>query len=556
MPEHDDESDSACSVQSQDETGSTGDRHIGRVRAAMRGVSAVEWGCLAIGALLTFHYAWVLDDAYVYFRYVDNWILLDRGIVYNEGERVEGYSSPLWLLVLAGSRVLQLPWWATLRMIAVLSFGVFWALTVATNRRMSPPGSPKFGFPTVFLCMNYAVQSYFSSGVEAPLVQLMAPIYALFVLSPGSAALQTAVAIAPLVRHELAVPLAIAMVWVAVRERRIPWRIALVAAVTSGTWLVFRIGYYADWAPNTYYLKTSSDIAQGLRYVHDTMAPYHLYEVLIIAGVAAIWLLWTRRAPVLFGLERLVMVTMALSVAVFVVQIGGDPRHFRYLAFPFCLIVLASSGLVESLLASRPWRMTGSATAVGAGALALLVATLHPRQCLSHPIRLRSVEVRQVDKIADAAHHRTHPHLPELSPWSVRGPIDVWPVRELRDELAAPLVEYVCWIAYRNPDRVVLHGLGLTEPILAHVRMRADRPGHKWGLMPLARDLAAVREWAGDRVGRGMYERAVAAGVAAEWITSNIDAIVMIERKIYNHSELGENLRLAFTRVPEIVPNP
>jgi len=38
------------------------------------------------------------------------------------------------------------------------------------------------------------------------------------------------------------------------------------------------------------------------------------------------------------------MVLFALPVAAYVVRIGGDPRHFRYLAFPFDLVVLAGAG--------------------------------------------------------------------------------------------------------------------------------------------------------------------------------------------------------------------
>ena len=73
--------------------------------------SPIEWLCLAAGLALTLHYAWVLDDAYVYFRYVDNLLFLDRGLVYNPGEYVEGYSSPLWLLLLAALRATELNFW-------------------------------------------------------------------------------------------------------------------------------------------------------------------------------------------------------------------------------------------------------------------------------------------------------------------------------------------------------------------------------------------------------------------------------------------------------------
>ena len=43
---------------------------------------------------------WVSDDVYITFRYVDNFIQ-GNGIVYNEGERVEGYTHFMWFVLLA-----------------------------------------------------------------------------------------------------------------------------------------------------------------------------------------------------------------------------------------------------------------------------------------------------------------------------------------------------------------------------------------------------------------------------------------------------------------------
>lgn len=53
----------------------------------------IEWLCLAGGLFLTIQYAWLLDDAFVYFRYVDKFLFRGFGLVYNNGEYVEGYSA-------------------------------------------------------------------------------------------------------------------------------------------------------------------------------------------------------------------------------------------------------------------------------------------------------------------------------------------------------------------------------------------------------------------------------------------------------------------------------
>ena len=41
--------------------------------------------------------AWVSDDAFISFRYAENWIA-GHGLVFNVGERVEGYTNLLWTL--------------------------------------------------------------------------------------------------------------------------------------------------------------------------------------------------------------------------------------------------------------------------------------------------------------------------------------------------------------------------------------------------------------------------------------------------------------------------
>jgi hypothetical protein len=51
-------------------------------------------------AAVALRQAWVCDDALITFRYVENWVA-GRGLVFNPGERVEGFSNPLFVLLLA-----------------------------------------------------------------------------------------------------------------------------------------------------------------------------------------------------------------------------------------------------------------------------------------------------------------------------------------------------------------------------------------------------------------------------------------------------------------------
>jgi len=43
---------------------------------------------------------WMVDDAFISFRYAEN-LASGKGLVYNEGERVEGYTNFLWVILLS-----------------------------------------------------------------------------------------------------------------------------------------------------------------------------------------------------------------------------------------------------------------------------------------------------------------------------------------------------------------------------------------------------------------------------------------------------------------------
>ena len=58
--------------------------------------------CIVIFVKLTFNYQFIQDDAYTTFRYVKNF-LGGKGLVFNTGEYVEGYTNFLWVIILSVS---------------------------------------------------------------------------------------------------------------------------------------------------------------------------------------------------------------------------------------------------------------------------------------------------------------------------------------------------------------------------------------------------------------------------------------------------------------------
>jgi hypothetical protein len=521
--------------------------------------SLTEIVCLVVGVTLLWSYAWIMDDAYVYFRYVDNLVIHDAGLVWNPGEFVEGFSSPAWALALAALRSLKLNYWTIVRGAGVLSYIAFWWLAVLINRKLAAPqtsGWSSLNLPLIYLTFTYGAMCCFTSGLETPLVLVLAAAYACLFLWPESTTYQVLVGLSPLVRHELVIPLAIALAFAAYRTRRPP--VAALASFVLGTggYLAFRIWYYADLFPNTFHLKDELWLAQGARYVYDTLIAYPTVPYLIGAAVLYRVLRGRFDARALGFAPRLAMVAAALPVALYVIKVGGDPRHFKALAFPFSLAVLATGGLLET--AGSAWAARAR-TALIAVALALAVAAGvgYPRQLRDHPLlNLRNAKHRQFLRINDAAAHRSRDA--GTTPWD-RGStatlaFEAADRRGQSSGVSSVLSEDWCRTAYVRASASVVHSLGLTEPFLARVRVRSDRAGHKFGLRPLADELARVRQVHGFRA--GAFDAAIERGLAPGWMRNGIASLRLIEAKVYNGHAFAENLRLALTPIEEIVPGP
>ena len=57
---------------------------------------------------------------------MDNLVCLDLGLVYNRGEFVEGYSSPLWALLLIVLRAAGLGFWFAIRLVGAVAYAATW----------------------------------------------------------------------------------------------------------------------------------------------------------------------------------------------------------------------------------------------------------------------------------------------------------------------------------------------------------------------------------------------------------------------------------------------
>lgn len=515
-------------------------------RAAWVRPAPHEWLLAAIGFGLLLAYYWLLDDAFIYYRYVDNYVFLHLGLVYNYGEYVEGYTSPLWLILLITLRTFHLAYPAIVIGTGFATYAAFCYALVVLNRALASPQCV-LNLPLAFFATNYAVLCYFSSGLETPLVQLMAVLFAIAALRPAARGLHPVIALAPLLRYELVLPLLLLIVWIWAHNRRAPWRLLFVALLANGGWLLFRVWYYASLFPNVYYLKSGTDFAQGWIYFLNAVQPYHYLPITALMLLLA---LITRQHLS----YRLFLLLMAFPVAFYVIKIGGDARHYRYLAFPLILLACSWAGLPEHALAmwSHPDRFRIAPWLAALVAIGLY--TCYPPQLSGHPLVRHTVHVETDTKIADAFGHRWNYRLSQAFWGETARPENLMALREERPDWYYDKVHEEGWCveAYVKNTHRIIHLLGLTDPYLARVPMFTDRPGHKYGLMPLALDLVRLQYHAAI-VGPGFFERVANTPGCPKWVLDNLDTLNIIEARTYNEHNLFDNLHLALTPTQPIL---
>ncbi len=147
---------------------------------------AVEMCVLGLAAVVVlalerYHWQYVADDAFIAFRYVRK-LLGGDGLVWNSGQRVEGFSSPLWLGLLAvgGAIGLPLPAWSGALGIAFL------LLTVVLVHRLTwglAHDRVAAALACLVAALTYPLHYWAAAGLETTLfVALMtAAVWALVV---------------------------------------------------------------------------------------------------------------------------------------------------------------------------------------------------------------------------------------------------------------------------------------------------------------------------------------------------------------------------------------
>jgi arabinofuranosyltransferase len=351
-------------------------------------LTAIKIGFVALGLYALVSRLWAAEDAYITFRYIDN-LLHSYGLVYNIGERVEGFTHPLWLLLVAIPAALGTP----IRAAALLlSLGLaIAALILLTFRSRDGKGNAvALPLALVLLLTHTGFRDFSVSGLEFPLVCLLLvwfyQSYQKHDLLGKPILHGTLLALLYLARPELILLILsfyAVLAWQVIRlyVLKLPqrlWhdvlRLTLPLALLASGYHLFRWLYYDAFFPNTYYAKDGLGAywSQGIKYF---LHFWHYSPILLLASIGWVGLLAIShrfRSQTFSSPAKYVMLAQAALLAFYISRLGGDFMAYRFLLPSMVILTLAMADSLDYLIQSRPSRrLVGAALLVGTSLLVL-----------------------------------------------------------------------------------------------------------------------------------------------------------------------------------------
>jgi arabinofuranosyltransferase len=331
-------------------------------------------------------YDYVVDDAYISFRYARN-LTEGHGLVFNPGERVEGYTNFLWVILIAlGMRMGADP--VRLAKALCFAFAVLSMITVYYyyGKMYGRRAWERF-LPVGLIAVSPPIAVWALGGLETTMFAFLVTAAILaHIASRGRDGVPLAssmlVGLAALTRPEGMVFAAILFVDMLVKPKRkrhiLVWLIPL--ALMYIPYFTWRYEYYGWLFPNTFYAKTGGgpgQIVRGFAYARD----------FLLSPGGVVCLLAVVPAAVERSRRTLLPLVSCIVWAGYVVAIGGDGLamyRFAVPVLPICYrlsakglaIVFDRTGLGEATVAKNAIR----GVALGICLLLVLSASLGSKE--------------------------------------------------------------------------------------------------------------------------------------------------------------------------------
>lgn len=328
--------------------------------------SITSVAAITVGLYHSIVLRWVGDDIFITFRYIQNWFD-GKGLVYNAGEYVEGYTHFLWLIILAAARGLGANPVGASIWLGIVAFLGMLVLVIRITQRSALSGTLAIPYAALALAFNHDVNVWASGGLETALfTMLLVAAYFIFYFSkwPPTQRLLfsgAALALATLSRPDGALFIVLANVLLiadffirrtssvdlqsaAPNARTVLRDLAFfnaVAVILGVPYLAWKISYYGDIFPATYYAKSGgvSYFEQGFFYIW-LYAKAYLTSGLFVIAVPILCVVGWRKHIVRPSL--IAALGVVLYLVIYVARVGGDFMYARFIVpmAPFIYLVV------------------------------------------------------------------------------------------------------------------------------------------------------------------------------------------------------------------------
>lgn len=435
------------------------------------------------------HFYVLFDDAMISMRYAYN-LAHGNGLVWNIGQRVEGFTNPLWVMYMALLQVvLALP----LSMMS-LPVQITGAVLLAANLYFVRGIVEHFTGGLFAMLVAVTLTAFYAPliswgllGMEVSALALILTAVVWILLRNGlerfTPWVYVLLGIGTLLRLDMVVPYVVILVVMTFvqkeyRRQNLFWGLGLVALFVGGQ-TVARYLYYGQLLPNTYYLKVdgwpfSLRILRGLYAL--VWFIYYSNWVLFLLPLA---LFLFRRDWKVTLLVALIVAQLAYSV-----YVGGDAWEDhgganRYIAIAMPLFFALFAITVEIIrhkataaFANRTWSAVGSHAA---WLIVFVIALLNFNLLVGDWKSIQRWDLsRRPDYVAGSDHNLSI----------------ALALQATTKPGASIAVVGAGTIPYLLPDRIALDVLGKADPVIAHEQVRTPmsiedipdmRPGHmKW----------------------------------------------------------------------------
>ena len=287
--------------------------------------------------------AWVSDDSFITMRTIDNFVN-GYGLTWNVAERVQTYTHPLWLFVIAIFYFFTREAYFTLLILQII---ISMSAVILVVFKISKSDNTLFIGLLAFL-LSRAFMDYTTSGLENPLTFLILACFAFIIFNKEIDLkilfwLWLIAILCSLNRLDtilLFLPCLIYYSYNLSKEhgRKIVEFTIFKACLPLILWELFSIIYYGFPFPNTFYAKLSTGISyidyikQGLLYYSDSI----IHDPVTLITIAF-------SLFIVFSNKDKKAITLAIGIILYmlyIIKIGGDFMSGRFFAAPLFLCVI------------------------------------------------------------------------------------------------------------------------------------------------------------------------------------------------------------------------